>query len=67
MTTREALKKEINEIPDNLLKDLYDYIKYLKYKKKYEEKDKIETMYASEQVLKKDWDNPEEDKAWKDL
>jgi hypothetical protein len=66
MDARELLKKELDEIPDNLLEDLYDYMKYLKYKK-HRERDKIDTAYASEKVLKKEWDNPEEDSAWKNL
>jgi hypothetical protein len=64
MDTRDILKKELNEMPENLLEELYDYMQYLKYK---ENMDKTETAYASESVLKKDWDNPEEDLAWKNL
>ena len=30
-------------------------------------KDKTKTYFASESVLAKDWLNPEEDEAWKDL
>ncbi len=29
--------------------------------------DKIETHYASESALEKDWLTPQEDEAWKDL
>ncbi len=29
--------------------------------------DKTETHFASESALEKDWSNPQEDEAWKDL
>lgn len=64
--TRELLSKELNKIPDNLLQELYNYIKFLKSKKS-STKDKIETPCASENVLAKDWNKPEEDEAWKSL
>ncbi|MFW5708400.1 MAG: hypothetical protein ACOC12_10780 [Bacteroidota bacterium] len=31
------------------------------------ESDRIQTHFASEKVLAKDWLSPEEDEAWKDL
>jgi hypothetical protein len=64
--TRELVNKELKDIPDILLLDLYEYIKYLKFKKR-GLTDKIETTYASEVALSKDWNRPEEEEAWKDL
>ncbi|REE01245.1 DUF2281 domain-containing protein [Marinoscillum furvescens] len=65
MLIREKIQKEINEIPDRLLADLYQYMKFLKFKQKQQER--IATTYASEQVLSKDWNTPEEDEAWANL
>ncbi len=44
---------------------LQDFINYLFYKQK--KSDTIETHFASEEVLAKEWSTPEEDEAWKDL
>jgi len=66
MIIREQLKKELKDIPDNLLEEVYEYVRYLKYKISLKE-EKIETHYASEMVLGKDWDRKEEDEAWQDL
>lgn len=70
-STREKLKQELEHIPDDLLGQLHDYMKYLQYKKTQENFSKhetaVEAAYASETVLAKDWNSPEEDQAWKDL
>jgi hypothetical protein len=62
MSTREALSEEIKKIPEGLLKELYDYLQFLKLKA-----DKLDTHLASEDVLSRDWNSPEEDEAWKNL
>lgn len=68
---REKLKQELQNIPDELLGELHQYMKYLQYKKKQEappnDNSSMETAYASEAVLGKDWNSPEEDQAWQDL
>ncbi|CAN5229062.1 hypothetical protein BH23BAC1_BH23BAC1_28880 [soil metagenome] len=63
--TREKLQEELNQLPDAMLQDLYDYIKYLQFKK--HQKSSMEMAYASEKVLGKDWDQKEENEAWQDL
>jgi len=67
MSTREALSEEIKNIPDALLNELYDYLLFLKYKKSEKRKDNIPVQTASEKVLSREWDTPEEDEAWKNL
>ena len=64
MTQKEILLKEIENIPDELLKETLDYIRFLKYKQRNES---LETTLLSESSLKKDWLRPEEDEAWKNL
>ncbi len=65
-TNREKLQKELHRIPDDLLGELYEYMKYLQFKA-HQKSFPIETAYASETVLGKDWNSPEEDQAWQDL
>lgn len=62
MSTREALSEEIKKIPEDLLKELYEYLQFLKLKA-----EKLDTHLASEDVLSRDWNSPEEDEAWKNL
>ena len=64
MSTKEALAEEIKNAPENLLNEIYDYLLFLKKKAKEE---KTLTHLASEKVLSRDWDSPEEDEAWKNL
>jgi len=63
---RELLHEELDLIPDSLLEEVYSFIKYLKNKEKKSE-NIIDTSLASEAVLGKDWNKPEEDEAWQSL
>jgi hypothetical protein len=67
MSTREILSEEIKKTPENILKELYDFLLFLKYKKQTGTKDEVKTHVASEKVLSREWDTPEEDEAWKNL
>ena len=62
-STRKKLQTELEHLPDNLLGELYEYMKYLQFK----QSTSMQTAYASEAVLEKDWNRPEEDQAWQDL
>lgn len=64
MSTREVLSEEIKNTPEGLLKELYDYLLFLRQK---QQSDKILTHIVSEKSLSQDWDSPEEDEAWKNL
>jgi len=61
MINKDNLFKELQDLPQNMTQEVYDFVLYLK------QKDKNTISMASESGLKKDWLNPEEDKAWKDL
>lgn len=63
MVTREVILNEIEKIPEPLLEEVLDFIRFLKTKKA----EGIETAIASESSLRKDWLRPEEDEAWADL
>lgn len=64
MENREALLKELEQIPDPILVEILNYVRFLKAKAAQE---KFSTAYMSESILVKDWLRPEEDDAWNDL
>lgn len=64
MTKVEALIQEVQSIPEPMLDEVLDFVRFLKRK----QAPKISaTALASEEVLKRDWLTPEEDEAWQDL
>lgn len=64
MNKKEIVLQEIEQVPDILLDEVLDFIRYLKTKTMPE---RIEPMITSESSLKKDWLKPEEDIAWQNL
>lgn len=64
MTNRDILKRELEQVPEPLLDELLDFVRFLKAKCAREGR---ETALASEAVLAQDWLRPEEDAAWRDL
>ena len=64
MSKKDTIIAELNKVPEKVLDEILDYINFLKEKLI---KQKLETALMSESSLKKDWLQPEEDKAWQDL
>ncbi|MGB8687159.1 MAG: hypothetical protein WCD53_07455 [Microcoleus sp.] len=64
MNAKELLLKEVENIPEFILEEVWDFLQFLK--KKYD-KDKLEASLLSESSLKKDWLKLEEDEAWQNL
>jgi hypothetical protein len=64
MTKRESLLKEIDRVPDSVLDEVADFIRFLQVRVA---RDSMTTAVASESSLRKDWLRPEEDEAWQDL
>lgn len=64
MTTKELILKEIKKVPEPLLGEILDFIRFLEAKAL---EQKMEMAIASESSLKKDWLSPDEDEAWQDL
>jgi len=60
----DQIIEELNQFPENLLDEIFDYVLYLKGKLI---KKNMETAILSESSLKKDWACPEEDEAWQNL
>ncbi len=64
MNTKQLIAKEIAQVPEPLLEEVLDFVRFLKSKRAQE---KLETSLLSESSLKKDWLRPEEEKAWRHL
>jgi hypothetical protein len=64
MSTKEILIGEINQIPEPFLDEMLDFARFIKAKIA---REGAATAIASESALKKDWLEPEEDEAWRDL
>ncbi len=64
MTQKEIIQKELEDVPDDLLGELADFVTFLKMKAAHQAND---TAAASERSLAKDWLRGEEDEAWQDL
>ncbi len=64
MTTKDALLHELETAPEPLLREVLDFIAFLKVRRP---SGGMQTALASEAVLATDWMKPEEDEAWKDL
>ena len=64
MSPKEIRLREIEKVPENLIEEVLDFIKFLKYKN---DTNKFQITTASESSLKKDWLRPEEDEAWQHL
>jgi hypothetical protein len=64
MSDRQTAVNEIEQTPDDLLPEVIDYIRFLKAK---QARERLEITVVSESSLKKDWDRPEEDDAWRSL
>lgn len=64
MSKKEAVMKEIEQIPEPFLEEVLDFVHFLKAKII---KERPDTAVVSESSLKKDWLKPEEDEAWQSL
>ncbi|HHT9132140.1 MAG TPA: DUF2281 domain-containing protein [Candidatus Tripitaka californicus] len=64
MSKKELLASEIEQVPEPLLDEILDFVRFLKAKIV---KEKLDTAIASESSLNKDWLKPEEDEAWRNL
>lgn len=59
------ITKRLHELPEEKLAIVYEFVSRLA--KDGEMSEGLETMLASEAVLRRDWDRPEEDAGWGDL
>jgi hypothetical protein len=66
------IEDRLRRLPPEKSGVVYDFISYLLDREGAElfgtcDSDSFQTMLASEQVLRRDWERPEEDTAWADL
>ena len=64
MNKKELILNEIEKVPEPLLEEILDFVRFLKTKVVGE---RMETAVSSESSLKKDWLKLEEGEAWRDL
>lgn len=64
MDKKELIVKEIEQIPEPLLEEVLDFVRFVKAK---HTEERFEATLLSESTLGKDWLKPEEDEAWRDL
>ena len=64
MNAKELLLKEVDNIPEFILEEVWIFMQFLK--EKYD-KDKLEGSLLSESSLQKGWLKSEEDEAWQNL
>ncbi len=65
------ITERLKKLPADKLAVVYDFVSYLVEREARQTQEKpseaFQTMLASEAVLRRDWDRPEEDKAWANL
>jgi hypothetical protein len=59
-----TILERIRRLPPDRVREVLDFIAFLEARP---DAEAYETMIASEKVLTRDWDTPEEDAAWTDL
>jgi hypothetical protein len=64
MTTMDSVLREIERVPESVLREVLDFVRFLKARLAQE---RFDAAAASEPVLAKDWNRPEEDQAWSAL
>ncbi len=64
MSTQELINKEVENLPESLQREVYDFVRFLRDKSS---DDSFNGLLLSESILKMDWDTPEEDAAWANL
>jgi hypothetical protein len=72
--TISQITTSLRKLPSDKLSEVYDFVMFLTERKGAQtvlreagETYALDTMLASEDVLKRDWDTPEEDAAWAHL
>lgn len=64
MTARDILAEELQHVPEPLLDEVIDFVRYLRAKAA---RERMESALIAESGLHKDWLRPEEEDAWRDL
>ena len=69
--TAKQIEEQLQKLPPEKLEVVYDFVSFLVQREGEQQLDKLseswQTMIASEAVLRRDWEPPEEDEAWAHL
>ena len=65
LATIERIEEHLRQLPLDKLAVVADFVSSLAEREPLAPR--LETLLASESVLKRDWQRPEEDEAWADL
>ena len=63
--TIEQIEERLRLLPPEKLSVVFDFVSFLAQRQLNSES--FQTMLASEAILRREWDRPEEDEAWRDL
>lgn len=64
MNNKEQLLKEIEDVPEDKIQEVIDFVRFLKWQNR---KETLGFMQISESSLAEAWDNPIDDEVWSDL
>jgi hypothetical protein len=62
---KEQLLEEIDKTPNSTLKEILDFLLFIKTRET--QREQLEISVLSEPLLAEDWLTPEEDEAWQHL
>jgi hypothetical protein len=65
--TLKDIDQCLRQLPPEKLTVVYDFISYLLERSENQDVSALQTMLASEGILKQEWERPEEDEAWANL
>ncbi|UBF27152.1 DUF2281 domain-containing protein [Kovacikia minuta CCNUW1] len=65
VSVREQLLREIEKTPDSTLKEVLDFLLFVRSRELHQEQ--LEISLLSEPSLAEEWLTPEEDEAWQHL
>ena len=63
MTTEDLIRQEVQNLPEDLQREVYDFARFLREKSDAG----FNGLLLSGSALRKEWDTPEEDAAWANL
>jgi hypothetical protein len=63
--TQSQIDEQLRRLSPEQLDTVYEFVTFLAERRP--ASTSLDTMLASESVLRRDWDRPEEDTAWSDL
>jgi hypothetical protein len=67
--TISQIEERLRRLPPNKLAVVFDFVSYLSERQPEAllQSESFQTMLASEAVLRRDWEKPEEEAAWENL